>query len=38
MIVPKDLTKAKEVTSSEAQPDARDHYWFISPMPIQLSC
>ena len=27
----------KHVTSSRAQPDARDYYWFKSPMPNQLS-
>ena len=33
----KDLTAANKVTSSEAQPDARDYYWFKSPIPNQLS-
>ena len=33
----KDLTTAKKVTSSGAQPDARDYYRFRSPVPYQLS-
>ena len=37
VLAAKDLTKAKKVTSSGAQPDARDYYWFKSPMLNQLS-
>ena len=33
----KDLTTAKNVTSSEAQPDATDYYWFRSPVPNHMS-
>ena len=32
----KDLTTAKKVTASGARPDARDYYWFRSPMPNQI--
>ena len=37
LLASKDLTTAKEVTSSGARPDARDYYWFMSPMPNQMS-
>ena len=33
----KDLTTAKKVTSSGAQPDARNYFWFRSPMPNHMS-
>ena len=33
----KDLTTAKKVNSSCARPDAKDYYWFKSPMPSQMS-
>ena len=32
VLASKDLTTAKKVTSSGARPDARDYYWFKSPM------
>ena len=34
VLASKDLTTAKKVTSSG---DAKDYYWFRSPMPNQLS-
>ena len=37
LLASKDLSTAKKVTSSGAQPDARDYYWFKSPMLKQLS-
>ena len=38
LLASKDLTTVKKkVTSSGAQPDARDYYWFKSPMPNQMS-
>ena len=36
LLYSKDLTIAKKVTSSGAQSDARDYYWFRSPMPNQI--
>ena len=30
-------SKIKKVTSSGAQPDATDYYWFRSPVPNQIS-
>ena len=33
----KDLTTAKKVTSSGAQSDTTDYYWFRSPVPKQMS-
>ena len=37
VLTSKDLTKAKYVTSSGAQPQARYYYCFRSPMPHQLN-
>ena len=37
VLASKDLTTAKKVTSGRVRPDARDYYWFRSPMPNQLS-
>ena len=36
VLASKDLTTAKKVTPSGAQPDSRDYYWFKSPMLNQL--
>ena len=33
----KELVTAKKVTSSGTRPDARDYYWFRSPIPNHLS-
>ena len=33
----KGFNNSKKATSSGARPDARDYYWFKSPMPNQLS-
>ena len=33
----KELTTATKITSSGTQPDARDYYWFGSPMPNHMS-
>ena len=34
LLASKDLfNNSKKVTSSEARPDAKDYYWFKSPMP-----
>ena len=37
LLASKDLTTAKNVSSSGARPDARDYYWFRSPVPNQMS-
>ena len=37
VLISKDLTTAKKATSNEARPDAKDYYWFRSPLPNQLS-
>ena len=37
VLASKDLTTAKKVTSCRVRPDARDYYWFRSPMSNQLS-
>ena len=37
LLASKDLTTVKKVTSSGAQPDAGDYYWFRSPVANQMS-
>ena len=37
LLYSKELTTAKKVTSSGVRPDARDYYWFRSPMPNHKS-
>ena len=33
LLYSRDLTTGKKVTSSGARPDARDYYWFRTPVP-----
>ena len=37
LLTSRDLIAAKIVISSRARPDARNYYWYKSPMPNQLS-